>query len=58
MNFYLVQVVVNGKQIPTFILDADISGIRSAWHAEEIARGMFQRSSTDMITATASKYGG
>lgn len=50
---YVLQVTVNGKQIPIFELNADILGITSAWHAESIACNMFKRFDSDVVSARA-----
>jgi hypothetical protein len=39
-KFYVVNVVINGVQLPTFHLDADILGILSQLHAENIVYTM------------------
>lgn len=50
---YLIQVVVNGRQMPSFEFDANILGITSAWHAESIACNMFKRFDSDVVSAIA-----
>jgi hypothetical protein len=37
---YIVTATVNGRQIPTFLLDPNIQGIVSEKHAEKIAMGI------------------
>lgn len=37
-TLYCIQATVNGRQVPTFYLDAQVQGIISIKHAERVAR--------------------
>jgi hypothetical protein len=37
-TLYCIQATVNGRQMPTFYLDAQVQGILNSAHAEKVAR--------------------
>lgn len=45
-TLYCIQATVNGRQIPTFYLDAQVQGIMTIAHAERIAKGIIRSSET------------
>ena len=41
-TLYCIQATVNGRQIPTFYLDAQVQGIMNIAHAEKVARTILE----------------
>jgi hypothetical protein len=44
-TLYCIQATVNGRQVPTFYLDAQVQGILNARQAEKVARDILNSAS-------------